>query len=213
MPLLQPIWPSRSFRSAVKDLLSLSPDHLKSLAEATETGFELPLDRAGEYGLSEERFSLVLAALETLYVQAKEDERGIEGLLEELSSLISQTPTEFEGLDLSQKRDLLPNLLTPRPAYDLKERRQAAQRSVLPTLDGLFLAVDLRIVENAANAGQRELFPILLARFQFDEAVQGGDTVTFQLTEEHLVDLENEITRVRRLIEWSRELTSGNRVE
>jgi hypothetical protein len=213
MSLLEGIWSTTPFRRAVKDLLSLPSKELKSLAEATEAGFELSQDLASEYGLSKERFSLLLAALETLYVEAKEAERGTEGLVEELRTLMSQTPDEFDRTLLSQDPGLLSEVLRPRPAYDLVERRRAIQRSVLPTLDGLSLTVDLRIVENASGEASRELFPVLLARFQFDEAVQGGDTVTFQLTEEHLEELQKQIKKARELIDWSIRQLPEPRVE
>jgi hypothetical protein len=55
--------------------------------------------------------------------------------------------------------------------------------------------LDLRVADTGAD--KLQLVPVLLARLHFDESVQGGDVVTFQLGETDLQAIEEEVNRLR----------------
>lgn len=43
------------------------------------------------------------------------------------------------------------------------------------------------------------MVPVVLARFEFDESIQVGDAISFQLTDASFEVLESEIERIREL--------------
>ena len=78
------------------------------------------------------------------------------------------------------------------------------ERSALPILNKARFYVDLRTTE-LPDTQELRLVPVVVARFEFDEAISGNDSVTFQLTASSIKkfksDLEDALATLRRSVE------------
>lgn len=195
MPGVTYLWPDPVFRQSVRRLVSLEASALELLRELTETNFDSSAATAAAFGLKEQDVSLMLGALEVIYTAAR-DEGDAEAVYDELKGLLASTREGLTGLDLEDKRSVLLDLLQPRPDFDDQRRYRTVQRSVLPVLEDAKLTLDIRISE---EQDQLEYTPVILARFGFDEYIQTGENVSFQLTDEAMDELESELAKIRRL--------------
>jgi hypothetical protein len=202
MPIVDSLWDAASFRSAVKDLLSLSASELEQLRTLTQAGFDIPPNQ--NFGLSQQRFALAIAAASALYTLQRNETQDVVG---ELDELVARSPDEFGDTDFSSRWEALRRLIATRPEMEEKRQLRAIEHSMLPALEVFGLSLDVRVWE-AAEGAELRLVPVILARLQFDEPVQSGDVVTFQLSPAELDSLQDELDNARRLLERWRAHTS-----
>jgi hypothetical protein len=104
-------------------------------------------------------------------------------------------------LESDAKRQALRNLIDERPAYERRLERRAAQAAALPSLEEFSLFLDYRVLEGETEGSLKKLVPVVLARLTFDEPLQGSDVVAFQISDEFLETMAEEIARIRSLLE------------
>jgi hypothetical protein len=187
-------WPDPRFRDAVKVIVRLPSPQVSRLIEATSAGFDVEDALAPELGLSPSELPLAASALSFLYRTARNSPGGAESVVDQLLRLIEGDPDVALGLDMPRVRTDLGRLLMPRPIVDRRARYDSTQRSVLPFLESASLTVDLRIVRESAAGEPLKFVPVIVARFTFDENVQTGDTVVFQLPDESVSELGKQLS-------------------
>ncbi|MEA2451524.1 MAG: hypothetical protein QOG04_234 [Actinomycetota bacterium] len=156
---------------------------LQRLIEATSESLSLPGDRSTEFGFDGPVFRLVLQAVGTLYDLANNEK---EPVLDQLAGLAEGTDLEEK---LTERLEMLTQLLAPREEIELTERRTFVARSMLPVLDRIQMTIELRLATEEVGDDLKWV-PVITGRFGFDEPIQAGTAVTFQLTATGLSSLQ-----------------------
>lgn len=197
------VWIDDSFRHAIHGLLSQDPDRLHRLRTLTETTMDVPQEHASEFDLSIPEFELMTSALAYLYRLSREHPDGADQVLHELKLLVESTPEEFSDVNFPTVQDELSTLLVPRPELDLQHQIEQLKRAVFPALERWGFSLDMRVSTDLRD-DRLQLVPVLCARIAFDETIQAGDAISFQLSESQLQDLEEEISRIKSVIEQAK---------
>lgn len=178
------------FKRTVREILELESGQLKELASLASSGFALTPESASILGLNE--FPLTVGALRTMYRSAKGHDDGPAGIIRELQDLVG---SEESTRDLRPDWEALEDLLQRKPEADRAVSYETTQRSFFPVLEYSKFTVDMRVSDEDEDA----MVPVVLARFEFDESIQVGDAISFQLTDASFEVLESEIERIREL--------------
>lgn len=203
-PLISPLLKAtKSFRDAVRALLSLDDGQMEVLVQATrgEQGFDPSDATAGPVGQAlgpaAEQLSLILSVCGFLYETARSRGLSSEAIVAELGEMAQALGIEaFE-----QKRAMLLRLFEPNESYDRRRQATRAASLGLPVLENAYFFCDLRGVSNAAGGGVAGFVPLVIARLEMDEPIAGQDAIVIQLTESGLADLEAKLRSARELLD------------
>lgn len=197
-------WADPAFRAALYKLLSFSDEELAKLRHLTAESFELRESKGLSVDLNEDQLRLVGAALETMYLESRaigSPARVIETLQESTGQNVSYASEIRSFLESSEKQSALIDLLSERPDYERRLERRVAQEAALPSLERLNFFLDYRVIEDGSQEIPGKLVPVIVARLTLDEPIQGSDAVTFQISDERLLYMTQEIQRIRALIQ------------
>ena len=203
MARLSLYWADPAFRSGVSKILSLSGSDLVHLRSLTEESFESTNLRDFEQRFSSDDLRLISFVLQTLYLESQaagSPEQVVQQLQELTSKDGSDASARKASLDLQEKRDAFGQLLTERPRFQRRLERRAAQEAAFPSLERLFLFLDYRVVEDSPELPAK-LVPVIMARLSLDEPIQKSDTIAFQISDDLLSSLSDEIQRIRKLLQ------------
>jgi len=195
---LSVLWQDATFRAAIGRLIELSEPELSELDRLTQDDLVLPADVKSNFQIDPSELEFAFLALRTMYEIARDEAGSPRSLLDELVGLAhrgSDSASVAISQKLEAKRPIIEELIRIRPAHERLAKRRSAQTDALPSLDRTKLTVDLRLVDMGEDG--RRLVPVVLARLFFDETLNGNPTVTFQLTDESLKQLEQELRAVR----------------
>lgn len=92
------------------------------------------------------------------------------------------------------------------PVANRSDERRSAERAILPNLEFVQSSVDLRLVREPTPEDRDVLAPMSLVRLEFDEVVQAGSAVIFQLSEASLEMLEDALEELRGALNAAREV-------
>jgi hypothetical protein len=137
-------------------------------------------------GLSQTETSLLLDICAYLYGPTARG-RDPSQLLEELESLASELGWE---LDLETKRGSLRQLFSIDHPFALYLHRERAIRGAMPVLQRVLMECDMRVVSDSDDHVLGYV-PVIIARLEFDEELAGQPSISFQVTEAGLDDLES----------------------
>ncbi len=201
-------WADPSFRRAMSALVSLDVDQLSRLGKVLQAGFsdEREVVARVEIGQSQSHgIGLLVAGVTYLQTVRAEEDLSADQLLAWLRE-VSATATEDTAVagmsvHIEQKREALIHLLEQEPKPEGMFRRARVQHSVLPTLEAMELSLDYRVDTPMDNPDAAGLVPVIIARASFDEPVSSGRSTVFQIPDEVLRGILEEVERVRRVEE------------
>jgi hypothetical protein len=181
---------SESFRSSVEALLALPPERLRALLPNGPDMLEGPLKNQTEAD------ALSVVAWMIGWVDASAPKGALSGLLGEL--VAEKAPTLQSAFE--QLRPELDRILFRSPDEELALLVENAEHAILPTLQSLSTAIDLRLVElpsaQSPGSGAIDFIPVVQVRFTFDEVVGGNRSIAFQLPSTVLEELGVELARL-----------------
>jgi hypothetical protein len=194
---LRVYWRQSGFRLALADLITLPPGQMAALQKLTTRSFEVPSAAADDFGMDQRRFSLMTAALRTLYRITSDEGTQASPVLNEIRKLAAamddpRMKTVVVALDTQAQA--IQQLLSPRSEYDRARQRDSVQRQALPALEDVSFWVDLRAT---GEGSQLKLVPVVLARLSFDEPIQAGaGDIAFQIPDSVLATLREQIRQL-----------------
>ncbi len=190
------VWEDAGFRSAVRGLLLLSDDVLDQVAQIAAMGPAAGSKAALEQGVDSDDEVHAIAVLSFLLQQQQRQSIDTESLISELEERVAESGEEFSDVDFGARKDRLAAILK-NPEYVRKQQYNVVQHQIFPTLQRVAGAIDLRVDERG-DEGPR-VVPVVILRLEFDEAVNGSRAISFQLSDESVALLENELEELKSL--------------